>query len=322
MKKRKLTALLLSAVIMCSACADNNAEITTTVTENVITEEITESSETNPEYEVVDGTVIFSEDITVIPYGVLFGDTEYTKIIIPDGVEVIEEIAFSGCNNVTEIHLPDSIRIIGQGAFPNGEKLNIIYKGKTYSYKDKALFYNTFRELDYIAPPDGMTTDDLCGILYYNGKQLQLPLTAEDFLALNENWVFDGIEGADFAGAIREVDENGSINFGKSMHIFACDDGSVHSHEDVNRRFIMGGFDLDGFSLNNDIEIGDDYSEFKEFFGEPSLESHYSEEEKNINGCDYYFFRDEKRVFSLGVEYADGKFVDIIDLRIEGLLQD
>ena len=82
MKIRKLTALLLSAVVMCSACADNDAEITTTVTENVITEESTsaEPSGTNPEYEVVDGTVIFSEGITEIPSGIFYSREKFTKI--------------------------------------------------------------------------------------------------------------------------------------------------------------------------------------------------------------------------------------------------
>ncbi|MBQ8904085.1 MAG: hypothetical protein IJY73_07360, partial [Oscillospiraceae bacterium] len=66
MKIRKITSLLLSAVIVCSACAADDAEITTTATENVITEESAEAIETSPEYEVVNGTVIFSEDVTEI----------------------------------------------------------------------------------------------------------------------------------------------------------------------------------------------------------------------------------------------------------------
>ncbi len=320
MKIRKITALLLSAVIMCSACADNNAEITTTVTENVITEEITEPSETNPEYEVVDGTVIFSEGITEIPSGIFYSREKITKIIVPEGVEVIGEMAFLGCNNVTEIYLPDSIRIIGDSAFPRGEKLNIIYKGKIYTYKDTTLFYNTFGEDDYIAPPDGMTTDDLCGMLYYNGRQLQLPLTVDDFLALNENWIFDGADSDGyFLGSIYETDEDGKINWAKSMLISVLTGENPDSYSDANRQFLMSSFDLGGFSLNGDIEIGDDYSELKAVFGEPNIAAPNSEEERDINGYDYYWFRDEKCIFMLSVDYKDGK-IDDISISVQGVL--
>ncbi len=320
MKIRKITSLLLSAVIVCSACAANDAEITTTVTENVITEGIAEPSETNPEYEVVDGTVIFSEGVTEIPSYMFYSREKFTKIIVPDGVEVIGERAFLGCNNVTEIYLPDSIRIIGDTAFPRGEKLNIIYKGKIYPYKDITLFYNTFGEGDYIAPPEGMTTDDLCGMLYYNGRQLQLPLTVDDFLALNENWIFDGADSDGyFLGSIYETDEDGKINWAKSMLISVLKGENPDPHSDTNRQFLMSGFDLGGFSLNGDIEIGDDYSELKAVFGEPNIKAPNSDEERDINGYDCYWFRDEKRIFMLGIDYKDGK-IDDISISAQGVL--
>ncbi len=322
MKTRKITALLLSAVIMCSACADNNAEITTTVTENVITEEaaLAEASDTSPAYEIVDGTLKFPEGTIEISSGMYDSDEKIEKIIVPDGVEIIDEMAFWFCNNVTEIYLPDSIRIIRDSAFPTGEKLNIIYKGKIYPYKDKELFYNTFSEDDYIAPPDGMTTDDLCGMLYYNGRQLQLPLTVDDFLALNENWIFDGADSDGyFLGYICEVDEDGKTDWSTAMLISVLNGENPDPDSDTNREFLMGGFDLGGFSLNGDIEIGDDYSELKAVFGEPNMAAPNSEEERDINGYDYYWFRDEKRIFMLGVDYKDGK-IDDITISVQGVL--
>lgn len=233
-----------------------------------------------------------------------------TEINVPDGVTEIGELAFTNCKNLAKIYLPDSIEIVGMDALSGSDKLSIIYKGKTYCYKDDVLFYSTFREMDHIAPPAGMTTDDLCGILYYNGKQLQLPLTADDFLALNENWVIDQAEGEESAAFIRNVDENG--NWEKSMLIYACNNGSIYSREDVNRQFIMSGFELGGFSLNGDIEIGDDRSDIIAAFGYPC----YEEE-----GYDNYWFRDEKRVFKLDVIYADGK-IENVSILILGLIHD
>lgn len=48
----------------------------------------------------------------------------FSQYVIPDGVRIICDNAFSGCPNLTKITIPQSVNFIGRGAFQNCRKLN------------------------------------------------------------------------------------------------------------------------------------------------------------------------------------------------------
>ncbi len=260
-------------------------------------------------------SIVFPDNVTEIPDFSVISCENLTEIIVPEGVTRIGEMAFSGCDNVTSISIPESIEIIDFDAFPTSEKLTVSYKNKTYAYNDAVLFYSTFREAAFMTSP--LTTDELCGMLYYNGKQLQLPLTAEELAALNDNWRID--DDGSYAAFIYEVDENGDMT-GNGIIFGTHDLGGINSREDVNKKFIMSGIDLGGFSINGNIEIGDSYIDFKNFFGEPE-EAYPYDDSVNLNGIDYYWFRDEKRNIRLSVEYLEGN-ISNIGILIEARITD
>lgn len=47
------------------------------------------------------------------------GEPETTKVIIPDGIEIIDKYAFSDCHNIVSIYIPKSVRLIDGRAFEN-----------------------------------------------------------------------------------------------------------------------------------------------------------------------------------------------------------
>ncbi|MBR4212237.1 MAG: leucine-rich repeat domain-containing protein, partial [Oscillibacter sp.] len=55
------------------------------------------------------------------PYGTyepsFYGDKAIRKVVIPEGVEVIEDSAFSGCTLLADISLPDTLRVLKNHAF-------------------------------------------------------------------------------------------------------------------------------------------------------------------------------------------------------------
>ena len=176
--------------------------------------------------------ITFPDNIKEIPWAVIAYCDNITEVVIPDGVTKIKECAFYSCNNITNIVMPDSIEIIENDSLPNSENLTLTYNDKTYSHKDSILFYSTFYEAPFIELPNGMTTDDLCGMLYYNGEQLHLPLTVDKFSALNENWRYDDV--VDYSALVYEIDDTGERS-GNGEIIFTHQHGDIHSQEDVDK---------------------------------------------------------------------------------------
>ena len=54
-------------------------------------------------------------------------------IDIPDGVESIGMWAFEGCTNLTAVTVPDSVSYISYECFEGCDKVEVAYKGKTYT---------------------------------------------------------------------------------------------------------------------------------------------------------------------------------------------
>lgn len=46
-------------------------------------------------------------------------ESETKKVIIPDGIEIIDKYAFYDCHNIILIHIPKSVRLIDGRAFEN-----------------------------------------------------------------------------------------------------------------------------------------------------------------------------------------------------------
>ena len=68
----------------------------------------------NPAYKIVDG-VLFNRDISLLH--TYIGSNARAFYQIPDGVQYIEESAFSQCSNLVGVGIPDSIIEIGTKAF-------------------------------------------------------------------------------------------------------------------------------------------------------------------------------------------------------------
>ena len=46
-------------------------------------------------------------------------ESETEKVVIPDGIEIIDKYAFYDCHNIVSIHIPESVRLIDGRAFEN-----------------------------------------------------------------------------------------------------------------------------------------------------------------------------------------------------------
>ena len=70
--------------------------------------------------------VIIPDGITLIDSFAFSSKTSLTSVVIPDGVSLIDEFAFSDCVKLAEINLPDSLTIIGENAFRGCKSLTSI----------------------------------------------------------------------------------------------------------------------------------------------------------------------------------------------------
>jgi len=106
----------------------------------------------NPYLTSVDG-IIYSKDMTKlikVPSGYAG-----KKIVVPDGVKVIDSFAFFSLDNVESIELPDSVETIGKCAFADCYKLSSIkLSEKLDVIGDHAFLYCT--ELKDITLPDSV----------------------------------------------------------------------------------------------------------------------------------------------------------------------
>lgn len=71
--------------------------------------------------------VVIPEGVTVIDNGAFFGCTGLTSVVVPNSVAIIGEAAFQNCTALTSLVIPDNITSIGDNAF--GGVCNIVYNG-------------------------------------------------------------------------------------------------------------------------------------------------------------------------------------------------
>lgn len=75
------------------------------------------------------------------------GCTSLTEVDIPDGVTSIDMEAFEGCENLERVSVPDSVIYTSMNdCFEGCEKINVTFKGKTYTAANIDEFYAAVEE--------------------------------------------------------------------------------------------------------------------------------------------------------------------------------
>lgn len=75
------------------------------------------------------------------------GCTSLTEVDIPDGVTSIDMEAFEGCENLERVSVPDSVIYTSMNdCFEDCEKINVTFKGKTYTAANIDEFYAAVEE--------------------------------------------------------------------------------------------------------------------------------------------------------------------------------
>lgn len=82
-----------------------------------------------------------------LPARAFYGCSALKKIDIPDGVGTIGMYAFAECRNLENVTVPDSVKnVFTDSCFDGCPKLNVIFKGKTYSAANIEDFYTAVEE--------------------------------------------------------------------------------------------------------------------------------------------------------------------------------
>lgn len=70
-----------------------------------------------------------------------------SKVIIPEGIEILESRAFENCKNLEEINLPRTLRRIEEGCFMNCDSLTYIFIPKTLLWIEDNAFDDNYKLL-------------------------------------------------------------------------------------------------------------------------------------------------------------------------------
>jgi hypothetical protein len=90
----------------------------------------------------------FSFPSTVVELcdGLFNGNVNVVELTIPEGIEKLDYLSFSGCQNLTTVHLPSTLISIGDGAFRSNEKLKDINLPEGLEEIGPSAFNNTALE--------------------------------------------------------------------------------------------------------------------------------------------------------------------------------
>ena len=116
----------------------------------------------HPVFSTIDGVLFSKPDKRLISYPLAKEGDTYA---IPQGIEVIEEFAFSDCTSLTSISIPDTVTSIGGWAFANCSSLTSI----TIPDSVTSIGISAFSEcssLTSISLPDSVTSIDV-GVFSY-----------------------------------------------------------------------------------------------------------------------------------------------------------
>lgn len=161
--------------------------------------------------------------------------------------------------------------------------------------------------IKYCEIPEGMTFEDLCGLIYYKDTQLHFPCTIDEILALNENWKTDknyGVDGDKSSTIIYEVDEDG--NEQPCFIVGTYSEGSLDSFANVSTQFAFGttmdyAFSEGGLSFAG-VKGGDSAIEIEKKLGEASTEYE--------GGCCYSYIQDDVELL-LTFDFDENNFTSM-----------
>lgn len=182
--------------------------------------------------------------------------------------------------------------------------------------------------IKYCEIPEGMTFEDLKGLIYYNGVQLHLPCTIDEIVSLcdeveldlyGDEYEYEDTDGikktyvvTDVA-SLKKFDKDG--NFIDSISI-GTRYGDLNNYNDICKFYSFNVGDGENNTLNycfykdllsfNGIQYGDDFSKVKDLLGEPSLEQLHSN--GNVWFCMYYFKENDKIICFEFDGTEEGKF--------------
>ncbi|MGN1126471.1 MAG: leucine-rich repeat domain-containing protein, partial [Ruminococcus sp.] len=83
-------------------------------------------------------------------------NTDIKSITLPDTVESIQDMAFSGCSSLTSFSMPVNLTTIGADVFRNTGISNIQFNSKLKTIGDSAFSYNS--DLSIVSLPNSVTT--------------------------------------------------------------------------------------------------------------------------------------------------------------------
>ena len=109
-------------------------------------------------YDETTGILSVPDGTTTISSGHGFiGNTEITKVIIPEGVTVIDLNAFNGCSSLTEIVIPEGVTRIGRSAFQGCSSITTITLPSTINSIGTSAFQEC-TSITEIVIPSGITS--------------------------------------------------------------------------------------------------------------------------------------------------------------------
>lgn len=112
--------------------------------------------------------------------------SEITKIILPEGVEEIENNTFQCLKNLSSVELPNSLKKIGASAFSYCKKLENVKFGSDLEVINEGVFAGT--NLKIIDLPDSVEKIGLFAFKNANLRRVKLPKS----LKVLDSWVFIG----------------------------------------------------------------------------------------------------------------------------------
>ena len=151
----------------------------TSYTEVAIPSSVTSAAKTFQASKV--DTVIFDDDVTVIPKEICYFDQRLVKAVIPDRVTTINSGAFDNCVLLEDFSFPSALTTLGSSAFRKCRKIEeFVIKSDltvTASYSSVAPFYDT--AIKRIIVEEGVTKIPkyLCSDSCQSLTELYLPTT-------------------------------------------------------------------------------------------------------------------------------------------------
>ncbi len=110
--------------------------------------------------------------------------SKITKIIVPEGVEEIENSTFKWIKNLTSVELPNSLKIIGESAFSYCKKLENVKLGSGLKVIDEEAFADT--KLKVIDLPDSVEKIGSFAFKKADLRSVKLPKSLKSL----DSWVF------------------------------------------------------------------------------------------------------------------------------------